>query len=92
MNTDKTKGFTETFFATPFPVVAFPSSNSFHPTPCKALGIEKCNTFGSERLIVSYDTSPVRKSSGKAESWPNGRLYLAPRDVSGWEPAKKETA
>jgi hypothetical protein len=87
----KPAGFTEALFAAPFDVTAFPESLSWEPTPCKAIGTETCNQFGSVRLIVRYDSPPRRKVSGLEGHWPNHLLYLAPRDVSGWEPAKKES-
>jgi hypothetical protein len=84
MSTETKTGFTEVMFDEPYLVTAFPRSDSFHPTPATAIGVEKCNTFGSERLIVRYNSEPIRKSTNKPEQWPRGLLYLPARDVDGW--------
>ncbi len=83
-------GFTETIFDKPYPVTVFPNSSSFEPTPGMAVGVEKCNQYGGERLIVRYDSPPIRKSTKQATQWPRGIVYLAERDVSGWIKANPE--
>ncbi len=90
VKTPKPTGFTETRFREPYPVTLFPASNpscAFQPTPGRAIGLEKCNVFHGERLIVRYDSEPIRKSTGRGESWPNGVLYCWERDVEGWKDA-----
>lgn len=84
----KPAGFTETRFPVPFKVTIFPNSNHFHPVPGEAIGVEVCNQFGTKRLIVRYLSPPTRKVSGKVEYWPGGILYLAARDVEGWDRTK----
>ncbi len=79
-----TDGFTKTIFPVPYPVTLWPNSSHYEPTPGLAVGLEKCNRWGGERLIVRY-TAPVRrKVSGQLTTWPNDTVYVAERDVQGW--------
>ncbi len=79
-----TDGFTETSFLVPYPVMLFPNSSSFEPTPGLAIGLEVCNTYGGKRLIVRYAAPVKRKVSGQLTTWPNDTVYVAECDVQGW--------
>ncbi len=79
-------GFTVTEIAKPYPVTIFPKSAHYEPTAGVAVALEQNNLFpDSYRLIVRYDTIPVRKVSGTQTPWPNGLVYVSERDVSGWK-------
>lgn len=84
----KNKGFTTINFDNPFPVTFFFNSSSFNLAKGVAIGVELCNEFGSERLIVRHETV-TRKVTGAEERWANNLVYLYPCDVEGWVPGQR---
>lgn len=87
----KDLGFTVTNFDSPFEVTLFPNDPHFEPTKATAIGIETCNQFGTQRLIVRC-AGVVRKSTKKTEYWPNNLLCVWPRNLRGWIPVQSTKA
>lgn len=83
------RGFEFIALPAPIEVIAWPDDYAFLPCPMKGVAVEKCNTFGTERLVARYEypNYPVRKENGLRADWPSHTVYLSARHVSGWVPS-----